>query len=101
MSLFDSSPMAVTIGHVVYFPDPKAYQRGEPNARAALLAHELTHVKQWEEKGTVGFLKEYFQEYLRTQRQGVDTHDPQQGISLEREAISVEREIYNELIGVK
>ena len=46
MSLFDSSPMAVTIGHVVYFPDPKAYQRGEPNARAALLAHELTHVKQ-------------------------------------------------------
>ena len=46
-------------------------------------------------------MKEYFQEYLRTQRQGVDTHDPQQGISLEREAISVEREIYNELIGVK
>ena len=97
VSRLDAPPIAVTIGHTIYIPNPNIYQELPANSRAALLAHELTHVKQWDDRGLGGFLKEYFKEYLRTRLQQIDTHDLLQGISLERDAIRVEHEVYEKL----
>ena len=39
----------------------------------ALLVHELTHVRQWRERGPVGFLVRYWGDYLRGRLRG-ETH---------------------------
>ena len=97
MSLFDAPPVAVTIGNTVFIPAPQTFLQFPERERASLLAHEFTHVYQWQKLGTIGFLREYISEYLRTRREGGNTHDPTQGISLEREAIKIQLEVYTRL----
>ena len=93
MALFDSPPVAIALRNTVYIPDIERYQRLSPEARAALLAHEFEHVRQWRRWGGLRFLGHYLREYLRVRRQGIDTHDLAEGIDLEREALAVERHI--------
>jgi hypothetical protein len=48
---------AMTIGDTIYVRP--GHQHSEP-----LLAHELVHVRQWEEYGPVGFLRRYLGAYF-------------------------------------
>lgn len=54
-----------------------------------LLAHELTHVRQFRRYGFAAFLVKYFAEYLRARARGKPHSEAYRGISLEREAEEV------------
>ncbi len=90
MAWFDHPPLAVTIGRRIFVPSVARYAALSPRQRAALLAHELVHVRQWQHMGGWRFVQRYLEEYFRTRREGVNTHDPVRGIVLEREAIAGE-----------
>ncbi len=90
---FDDLPAAVALGNTIYVPNADYYHRLSPEARAALLAHECEHVRQWRRLGVVRFAVHYMREYIRVRRQGIGTHDPLRGIDLEREALAVERRV--------
>ena len=53
---------------------------------AALLAHELVHVRQWRELGVVGFLVRYVGAYLRWRLRGYGHWAAYRRIPLEVEA---------------
>ncbi len=53
---------------------------------ADLISHELVHVRQWRELGTVGFIRRYLVEYVRGRRRGLSHGEAYLAISLEREA---------------
>ncbi len=90
MARFDHPPLAVTLGRRILVPSASHYAALSPRQRAALLAHELVHVRQWQQLGGFRFVWQYLKDYLRTRREGVDTHDPIRGIALEREALALE-----------
>jgi hypothetical protein len=62
--------LAITFGRRI-FVSPKEIER-DPSGRliisAALIAHEATHVVQYEQAGFLGFLLSYLGEYLRALR---------------------------------
>lgn len=49
---------AMTIGRTIYVRP--GHERSE-----SLIAHELVHVRQWQQHGHVGFLRRYLWDYLR------------------------------------
>lgn len=53
-----------------------------------LLAHEMAHVRQWAELGSVGFLWRYLGGYLRGRVRGLSHQEAYRGITLEQEAES-------------
>ena len=93
INVFDAPPLAFALGSTIYVPDAEKYRRLSSETRAALLAHECEHVHQWRRLGRVGFSIRYLREYFRVRRDGIATHDPAQGIDLEREAITVEQQV--------
>lgn len=60
-------------------------------AAAALLAHELTHVRQYRRYGMAAFLGRYVGEYLRARLSGASHFDAYRTISFEREADAAAR----------
>ena len=60
-------------------------------AAAALLAHELTHVRQYRRYGMAAFLGRYVGEYLAARFAGATHADAYRGISFEREAEDASR----------
>ncbi|HXF70651.1 MAG TPA: DUF4157 domain-containing protein [Thermoflexus sp.] len=73
-------PAAVTLGRHIFI-DP-AYWPLDRLPGFLLLVHELVHVRQWRERGVLGFLWAYLREYFT---------NPQryEGVHLEREAAEV------------
>lgn len=64
---------ALTLGRTVFVrPDVHAAVIG--GGRPELVAHELVHVRQWDEAGPVVFLVRYLRDYLRLRVLGCD-HD--------------------------
>jgi hypothetical protein len=61
-------------------------------AAADLLAHELTHVRQYRRYGMAAFLGRYVGEYLRSRLAGASHRDAYRGISFELEAEGESRE---------
>jgi hypothetical protein len=59
---------------------------GDSLRLAGLVSHELVHVRQWQELGTLRFLKRYLSDYLRGRRKGLGHNQAYLAISLEREA---------------
>jgi len=51
-----------------------------------LLHHELVHVRQWRERGVVGFLVPYVRDYLAGRRRGLGHWDAYLAIPAEVEA---------------
>ncbi len=77
-------PAAVTLGRHI-FMDP-AYWPLDRLPGFRLLVHEMVHVRQWREKGWLGFLLTYIRDYLsHPQRYG--------GVRLEHEAVEVARAV--------
>lgn len=60
--------------------------RLEDPGLAPLLAHELVHIRQWEEHGVVGFLTRYLVDYLRGRRRGLNHWQAYRQITFEHEA---------------
>ncbi len=60
-------------------------RRGREHDRS-LLAHEMVHVRQWRERGVVGFLTAYVGEYVRGRLRGLGHWDAYHAISFETEA---------------
>ena len=60
-------------------------RRGHEHDRS-LLAHELVHVRQWREVGTVRFLWRYLGAYARGRVRGLRHRDAYAAIPLEQEA---------------
>lgn len=69
-----------TIGGTIWIRDP-----GEVDL-PALLAHELTHVRQWRKLGPVGFPVRYAVDYLRGRLRGLGHAAAYRAIPAEQEA---------------
>lgn len=65
----------------------------DPAAAADLLAHELTHVRQYRTYGMAAFLGRYVGEYLRSRLAGATHGEAYRGISFEREAREPRRSV--------
>lgn len=61
------------------------------SAAADLLAHELTHVRQYRRYGMAAFLGRYVGEYLAGRLAGASHREAYRGISFEKEAESASR----------
>jgi len=67
------------------FMDPELVP-AHPHERAALVIHELVHVRQWAQLGAVRFLASYVAGYLSGRLGGLDHRTAYVEIHLEREA---------------
>lgn len=56
----------------------------------SLVAHEMVHVRQWREHGTVRFLARYLGDYARGRMRGLGHCDAYLAIEFEREARAAE-----------
>jgi hypothetical protein len=74
-------PWAIYIRHDVLGGDSLRLTR--------LVSHELVHVRQWQELGTLRFLRRYLNDYLRGRRKGLGHNQAYLAISLEKEAREV------------
>lgn len=70
---------AMTLGRVILL-------RRDHVDDAALLAHELVHVRQWRELGAIRFLWRYLGSYARGRAAGLGHQRAYEAIPLEREA---------------
>jgi hypothetical protein len=75
---------AITLGRRVYV--------AAEHHTAAVVRHELVHVRQAEELGTLRFLARYVMEYVRNRRRGMAHDDAYRAISFEAEAFAEERD---------
>ncbi|MCX7689574.1 DUF4157 domain-containing protein [Thermoflexus sp.] len=73
-------PAAVTLGRHI-FMDPAYWPLDRPPG-LLLLVHELVHVRQWREKGVLGFLRAYLGDYFSHSQRYL-------GVRLEHEAVEV------------
>jgi hypothetical protein len=78
---------AIVFGRRIFLAASAAntWSTDAPSA-AELLAHELTHVRQYRRYGMAAFLGRYVGEYLRSRLAGASHRDAYRGISFEREA---------------
>jgi hypothetical protein len=78
---------AIVFGRRIFLATSAASALGTDAAAAAgLLAHELTHVRQYRRFGMAAFLGRYVGEYLASRFAGASHHEAYRGISFEREA---------------
>lgn len=78
---------AMTLGNRIYVrPD---ILEGKGDRLARLLLHELVHVRQWSEKGVIGFLASYIREYLVARATGSSHRAAYLAITAEVEARSI------------
>ena len=78
---------AIVFGRRIFLAASAAKACGtDAPAAAELLAHELTHVRQYRRYGMAAFLGRYVGEYLRGRLAGASHHDAYRGISFECEA---------------
>lgn len=59
---------------------------GDAPVLARLVSHELVHVRQWHQLGTLTFLRRYLGDYWRGRRRGLGHTQAYLAISLEQEA---------------
>lgn len=74
---------AITLASSIYFA-PGQYSGNLDGIE--LVAHELTHIKQWRLKGHIGFVSAYFSEYRKNRRAGMSEIDAYANISFEKQA---------------
>jgi hypothetical protein len=74
-------------GSILVRPD---VVRGDPARLAALICHELVHVRQWRTMGVVRFLWRYAGSYLLGRRRGLGHRESYRQIDQEVEARAIE-----------
>jgi len=89
-SLADSH--AIVFGRRIFLaPSAHGALEGDADSAAELLAHELTHVRQYRRYGMAAFLGRYLGEYLGRRFAGLSHRDAYLAISFERDAQSAAR----------
>jgi YD repeat-containing protein len=73
-------PQAITYGNSIYFA-PDAYSASLSGIK--LIAHELTHVKQYRLHGLIGFGAQYGKEFRANRKQGMTNNEAHRNISFE------------------
>ncbi len=74
---------AITLANSIYFA-PRQYSANLDGIE--LVAHELTHVKQWRLNGHIGFASAYLSEYRKNRKAGMSERDAYANISFEKQA---------------
>ncbi|HEU4934021.1 MAG TPA: DUF4157 domain-containing protein, partial [Pyrinomonadaceae bacterium] len=74
---------AITLANGIYFATGQ-YSGNLDGVE--LIAHELTHIKQWRLKGQIGFASAYLSEYLKNRKAGMSERDSYANISFEKQA---------------
>jgi hypothetical protein len=78
---------AIVFGRRIFLATSAAAAvEADAKAAARLLAHELTHVRQYGRYGMAAFLGRYVGEYLAVRLAGASHREAYLGISFEREA---------------
>jgi hypothetical protein len=89
---------AITFGKRIYFARGMLDDLVHSGlAGIALIAHELTHVRQYQEIGFLKFLNLYLRDYLRSRINGKDHYTAYLNVSFEQEAYACEKEIFEKL----
>lgn len=70
----------VTLGRTIY------YRRSEKAITNSLRRHEMTHIKQYEKYGILGFMIRYLASYIKNRLSGMNHHTSYLNIPLEIEA---------------
>lgn len=83
---------AIVFGRRVFLSPAGTDFLSDASEAARLLAHELTHVRQYRRFGAAAFLGRYVGEYLGARWAGASHADAYRRISFEREAESSSRE---------
>ena len=73
----------ITLANSIYFA-PGQYSANLDGIE--LVAHELTHIKQWRLKGQIGFVSAYLSEYRKNRKAGMSEVDAYANISFEKQA---------------
>jgi len=94
--LLGPNVQAITIVHTIMF-NPKVFERVVAGAEPELLAHELIHVAQWEDRGIVPFTWAYGRDYLRLRLLGANHDAAYRSIGFEYQAYAGAREISDAL----
>lgn len=74
----------VTVGRHIWAPDD--FGSRTPEEQISFLAHELTHVEQYQNLGLLGFLCGYLGEYRANRRLGMNRGEAYHRISFEDQA---------------
>lgn len=82
---------AMTVCNRVFI-DPELVPT-HPHDRAALVIHELVHVRQWAQLGVARFLASYVAGYLSGRLRGLDHQAAYLEIPLEREARLIQEQL--------
>lgn len=82
---------AWTLGHYILIR--ARYWSPASHTSALLLAHELVHAAQWEERGALRFLVGYVGGYVRLRLRGMGHDDAYRSLPEEVEAFSVQAEL--------
>jgi len=82
------SVQAMTLGPAI-FVKPTLFDRVVSGDEPALLLHELVHVAQWRDHGSIGFAYRYVTEYLRLRLLGADHDAAYHGVGFEHVAYDV------------
>jgi hypothetical protein len=89
-----SGASAIVFGRRIFLAGSAAAAvETEADAAAELLAHELTHVRQYDRYGMAAFLGRYVGEYLAGRLAGASHREAYRGISFEREAERASRSL--------
>jgi hypothetical protein len=89
-SLADSH--AIVFGRRIFLaPSSHGALEGDADSSVELLAHELTHVRQYRRYGMAAFLGRYLGEYLGQRFAGLSHREAYLAISFERDAQSAAR----------
>jgi hypothetical protein len=83
-TIWRSDVAAMTVPWAIYVR--RDVLGGDSNRLAALVGHELVHVRQWRQLGSLRFVRRYLIEYLRGRRKGLSHAQAYLGISFEKEA---------------
>lgn len=73
--------VGITIGRFVFLT-----RTVPPGQTSSLLAHELVHVRQWQELGAIGFIYRYLADFGQGLRRHRSWHAAYRGIKAEQEA---------------
>jgi len=86
---------AITFGKKIFFA--RGMLDESTPTGITLIAHELTHVRQYQETGYLRFLYRYLRDYIQSRIEGKNHHSAYLNVSFEQEAFGYEREISEKL----
>ncbi|HVT03735.1 MAG TPA: DUF4157 domain-containing protein [Thermoanaerobaculia bacterium] len=89
--LLQRDVVAITLGNRIYLHGEVA--RRATGAIEAILIHELTHVRQFQQLGLPRFLYLYLHEYMELRASGLNAIEAYSNVSFEMEAARAEEEM--------